>query len=480
MSTPSPILQPLPVIPCGVTPREAGGRPRIGLISPYMGSNLGDTAILESTMAQLKGLFPAARFLLIVLDCARASYIHGVDSFPLAAVSRGTYVQSAAPSPGRPVLSAETPRPCSSRAFCVMKGAMSHVPFFLGAARRVRDRFRTIGREARHILDARGVVLRLDALVVAGGGQLDDEAGGPFSHPYALFKWVSLARKHGVPVFFAGVGIDDLRHPLSNWFLRRVLSKAQRVSLRDPGSAGILRSMGVRRELLLCPDMAFGLRLVPDGAAPLPVSTRPTVGLSPIAFGHPSRWPTVKTEIFQRYWHQFKAFAASLLAEGLSLKFFVTDDADYLLVEALREELTLMAPDPERLQFLPFMRLPQLAATLQSCDAVVASRLHGVLLSHICRVPVLAVSYRRKVSVYMESMEQEKFCLDLETFTAPAGVEALRGLLAQRHETAAALRRTCEEKFRGVTGEFSHIGADMARKMESTLPTSVRQGGVRI
>jgi polysaccharide pyruvyl transferase WcaK-like protein len=344
------------------------------------------------------------------------------------------------------------------------------MPFVLGAARRAKLRLRTIGLEASHILGARGVVLDLDALVVAGGGQLDDESGGPFSHPYALFKWVSLARRYRVPVFFAGVGIDDLRHPLSNWFLRRVLSKAQRVSLRDAGSARLLSSLGVRRGLLLCPDLAFGLSLVRERAAPLPISSRPTIGLSPIAFGHPTRWPTVKTEIFERYWQQFKTFAASLLAAGLSLNVFATDDADYLLVEALREELMPLAREAERLRFLPLLRLPQLAATLQSCDAVVASRLHGVVLSHICRVPVLAVSYRRKVSVYMESMAQEGFCLDLETFTAPVAVQALRQLLSKRHEAASALGRTCAERFRGVREEFAHIGADIAQSWSDRYP----------
>jgi hypothetical protein len=95
MSYPAPTFQPLPVSPRGVrpegSPREAKGRPRIGLLSPYTGSNLGDAAIIESARTHLLRLFPDAGMLLIVLNCGRASRAHGLDSFPLTAVPRAFY-----------------------------------------------------------------------------------------------------------------------------------------------------------------------------------------------------------------------------------------------------------------------------------------------------------------------------------------------------------------------------------------------------
>ena len=43
-------------------------------------------------------------------------------------------------------------------------------------------------------------------LVVAGGGQLDEEWGGSWGHPYALMKWAVLARVAGAVDSFSKCG----------------------------------------------------------------------------------------------------------------------------------------------------------------------------------------------------------------------------------------------------------------------------------
>ena len=50
---------------------------------------------------------------------------------------------------------------------------------------------------------------------------------------------------------------------------------------------------------------------------------------------------------------------------------------------------------------------------LSSVDFVVASRLHGILISHMLCKPVLALSYDKKVDVYMREMGHARYCLDI-------------------------------------------------------------------
>ena len=47
-------------------------------------------------------------------------------------------------------------------------------------------------------------------------------------------------------------------------------------------------------------------------------------------------------------------------------------------------------------------------------DVMVASRLHGVLLSQLAGTPALALSYERKVDVQMEAVGQSSFCLNVD------------------------------------------------------------------
>jgi polysaccharide pyruvyl transferase WcaK-like protein len=316
-------------------------------------------------------------------------------------------------------------------------------------------------------MEARRIVKSLDCLVVVGGGQFDDEFGGPWAHPYSMLKWTWLAAKDGVPVSFIGTGVDRLRYPLSRLFLRGTLSRAQRVSLRDAGSLDMLRRVGVQRELICCPDLAFGLS--PPGGS-TPAALRPsspqrlTIGLSPIAYGLPGSWPTALLALSDRYWREWESFAVSLLDSGHAVSLFCTDDADLRLARRLYDRLKVMPNVDGRVQLLPGLSLPQLLSGLKTFDAVVASRLHGCLLSHLCGTPALAISYRRKVAVHMADMGQERFSLDFENFTAVEARRFLFDLLGDRVSLAASLRRACEVKRKAVEEEFAAVGKKLTSR----------------
>ncbi len=441
--------------------------PRIGLISPYWGTNLGDAAIIESARTHLIRLSPKAEVLLIVLDYEYASKLHGLEGFPLAAIPRPYYFSTWMLKPSEQTMPLPHTTGVASPRLdlrTVLKKTAGRIPLVLPVARRLRDSMQMIALESRHLLQARRVVRSLNALIIAGGGQFDDEYGGPWGHPYSMFKWITLARIAHVPVFFVGVGVDDLHHSLSGWFLRRILVQARRVSLRDAGSLEILRRLGIQRELISCPDLAFGMSTL-NGDTPFteaPAQSHLTIGLSPISFGLEGSWPTIHRDVFERYWHELRVFAASLLKANHSLKIFITDGGDTKLAKLLYDQLVSAGSNGGHVQLFPLLKLQELTNLLRSCDAVVASRLHGVLLSHISGVPVLAISYRRKVMVHMEDMGQERFCLNLETFTSFQAQESLSSILTEHGRIVSALRSRCIDKREAVEQEFAAISNELA------------------
>ena len=73
-------------------PREAeqkalGPGPRIALVTPYTGGNLGDAAIQDAMIANLRQRMPGAQFFGITLSCDNFLKQHGVGAFPLLAAS---------------------------------------------------------------------------------------------------------------------------------------------------------------------------------------------------------------------------------------------------------------------------------------------------------------------------------------------------------------------------------------------------------
>jgi polysaccharide pyruvyl transferase WcaK-like protein len=461
--------------------RQAGRRPRIGLVSPYTGSNLGDAAIIEAARFQLSKLIQEVEFIFIVLDCKRVSELHGVESVPLAAVPLSFYFAPGGQGNAEVVTASARPESGPTavhmRVRSLFKSIAGRVPLALPVARWARKAYALAAIEIRHLIQVRSVVRGLDGLIVAGGGQFDDEYGGPWGHPYSMFKWVRLARAGRVPVFFIGVGVCEIRRRLTRFFLRHTLERVRRVSLRDAGSLNILEGLHIKRELLSCPDLAFGLPFFsrPPKSARATPSEIPTIGLSPIVFGRPKIWPTENASVFDRYFDELKALAAALVETNHIIKVFATDDADYRLARKLYATVGASIKAKDRLELLPPLKLHEVLAALQNFDAVVASRLHGVILSHVRAVPVVAISYHRKVRVHMEDVRHERFCLDIHSFTASEAQRSLQALMANRDVLADELQRFCMDRFRSLEAEFGIVGGELA-SMRKALPGQVMMG----
>jgi hypothetical protein len=72
--------------------REAGQEvlepcPQVALLTPYTGGNLGEAAIQDAMIANLRWRMPNAQFLGITLNCHNFLKQHGVGAFPLLADS---------------------------------------------------------------------------------------------------------------------------------------------------------------------------------------------------------------------------------------------------------------------------------------------------------------------------------------------------------------------------------------------------------
>ena len=180
-------------------------RPRIALLTPYNGGNLGDAAIQDAVIANLRLRLPEARFSGISLNCENFVESYGVGAFPLCVTERPFYTMScgrAAAKQNEESSPAEDRDPCAGR----IKGTLKKMPRWLQLLKKSRRTALIIPREILHFARGYRFLRSQDLLIVSGGGQLDEEWGGPWGHPFALFKWALLARTARVPCAFVSVG----------------------------------------------------------------------------------------------------------------------------------------------------------------------------------------------------------------------------------------------------------------------------------
>ena len=101
---------------------------------------------------------------------------------------------------------------------------------------------RRVYQELRHCAGAYRFLRTEDLLIVSGGGQLDEEWGGPWGHPFTLFKWAVLARIAHVPFAIASVGACKLTSKTSRFFVSVALRMAQIPVLSRPGKQNHCRA----------------------------------------------------------------------------------------------------------------------------------------------------------------------------------------------------------------------------------------------
>jgi polysaccharide pyruvyl transferase WcaK-like protein len=416
---------------------------KVALLTPYDGGNLGDAAIQDALIGNLRKYDPQVQLCGITLHPENTAARHHIPCYPLAAISR-PYYHAKKNSAIAPNNWDTTRRP----------GRSAEAPTFLERTRRVvRDLLFRIGlkplvrfaQECVHIHRSYRLLRTVDTLVVAGGGQLDDEWGGSWAHPYALMKWTFLSRVAGASVIFLSVGgcRTDLR--FTRLFLRIALSLACYRSYRDEGSRQLACSITPAADGAVIPDLAFSLSCIALSSTATTDSTGLRVGVSPIAYARPGMWPTEDPAQYERYMTELASFVAALLRRGIVVSLFSSSSPDDQTFDDLRTRVDpcLASEARARLLFGNVTTVPGLLALLHSLDFVVASRLHGLILSFLAGKPSIALSYDRKVETLMTDVGLKTYCLDIRSFTNENLLATFLRLHADAAPVKSKLTATC-------------------------------------
>ena len=417
-----------------------GAAGRVALISPYGGGNLGDAAILESAIHAVRRRRPGAEIVGLTLNPRVVEERHGIPGFPCAGLRLPSY--GAADD--------AAPRPDDS-------GPLARLVTALPPLRKARTLGRKLGGELSHRRRARAFLAGFSEVVVAGGGQLDELWGGPFGHPYALWKWGQLAREVGARYLILSVGVGTLRSRLGQLFARRALALAESSSFRDPGSLQLAAFADVSRAQVV-PDLAYAVPIQRPVEAPL-AGRRPVLAISPLAYGDPRVWPEKDAEHYRQHLESMASLCRRMLALGWEIVFVSSDSPD---VVTARDVLALMEPlllpeERARLSAPDTRTLPALVRALVPADVVVAARLHGVIISHVLGKPVLALSYERKVTSLMNGMEQQSLCLPIRNLDSEVATAKVLGILERREAWAAEVRTRVAAYRQQVEAQYDRL-----------------------
>lgn len=447
---------------------------RLALLTPYGGSNLGDGAIQTAIIEGLRRHFPNTELTKITLNPEKTSRLHNIPAFPITGLyvsfysetlfkpTDGLFVKFARQSKQKKEVQETQKQESTQSGSKEQKNFWSRLKktpilgSFLEYLLKITRKFFIITHEIHHLIISYKFVKRTDAIIVSGGGQLDELWGGAWGHPYALFRWAILSKLAGKKFIVTSVGVGELNTKLGRFFTRSALALACYRSYRDVDSKNLLKSWQFTSSDPCVPDLALGLMPHKCKTKKIPENKKLIVGISPIAFGHESSWPTPLGEVYKRYVSTLISFISENLLNKFQLVFFTSSGTDRQVVNEILQNLpnktfssALIAPEIDNLS--------KLLDVVSEVDVVIASRLHSVIISHILRKPVLAISFDRKVDTHMQDIGQNEYILDIHTFSQTELLDKFNSLISNTEKIKSILAENIIESENLIREQYNKL-----------------------
>ena len=439
---------------CATLVRALRQSSRIGLLGHCGTGNLGDDATVASVLQEIRCRWPEAQLVGLSMDPEDSARRHGIPCFPMR--------QSVFPFE-REWSSASHPVNRRKSAYKLKAALKKSGPLFRVARAIISA---TIVRPAQLIREtiflSRSLLLvcELDLIVICGGGQLLDW-GGPWAFPYTLFKWIILAKCAGVKCIFLNSGAGPLDASLSRWFVKRTLSLADYISLRDRASGDLLRKIGFQGKVNIVADSVWRLQL-PDALARERAGPREqlVIGIAPMAFGDSSRHWVDDNLAYRRLIDSLAEFGGRMLQRGHRLKLFSSDIwFDSQALADLEAAIPRYFPHltPGQVTREPIACTDDLLAALSRVDCYVTCRFHGVIFASLLNVPALALAPHPKVTTLMNDMGLSEYCMDITKSDADSLTAGFDRLVANVDGVKARISSHVEQCQSLLTLQFDDL-----------------------
>jgi len=405
----------------------------IAVFGHYGHRNMGDEAIIEAVIQNLRARWPGVRISGFSMDADDTARRYGIPAYRIRQAPR------TAPAPVAGAAAAEPAAPGGERA-----GGMRAYLKRIGPLRRLVHAGRFVfglpgllWREALFLRDSYRVARGIDCFIVAGSNQFLDNFGGVWGFPYTLFKWTLIARAVGARVVFVSVGAGPIDSLWSRVMVRATLLLADYVSFRDAGSRALMEWFGSGKRWRVYPDLAQSLefqRTPPPNAA-----ARPVVGINPMPVYDKRSWCAPDDARYERYVRELARFASRLLRERYPVFLFATQPSDEPVIDDVIARLDRDVPAPDRKP--TSATVADTMAVIGAADIVVPTRYHGSVLSLHARRQVLGVCYYRKTREVLAAMGQGDCAIDIDDIDADELWRRFQTMVARRAAAIQELER---------------------------------------
>lgn len=454
-------------------------RIRIGVFGHYGNKNLGDEAIIEAVIKNLRQKIPGCDIVCLSINPFDSRDRYQVESFPIR--YRRDFFEDISPArPSSPSEVKDDSQPLPVKPVPGLKQRLKSLPVLghlLKCTAGTIDAVKSLRQEVAFLGQCRAYLNDIDLLLITGSNQFLDNFGGPWGFPYTLFKWTILAKTANTNVAFISIGAGPLSNRLSYWFIKNAINRASYLSYRDEGSRALIASR-IDHDALVYPDIAHSLQAPrnekgndrPDGVIKIAVNPMPV---------YDSRyWYHADDNKFISYVDKLSELCAAILNDGHALELFSTQSKDENVIDDVVDRLRLKPQYTDwsnRIDVAKSKQVNELMQVLDRSDLVIATRFHATVLPLQLGKPVLGICYYRKAVEQLKDVGLGDYFVDIDDFDVDTLIGKYRALLNIRLEKAVEIDRHMNRYVESLDDQYQTIadlisGSNSKARKKNALP----------
>lgn len=248
---------------------------------------------------------------------------------------------------------------------------------------------------------------KLDVLLIGGGGLLMDL----YKRDAPLYATLGILGHYaGCKIIIYGVGAGPIRTKIGAFFIKLLLKKADKISVRDESSKALLQSLRVNKDIEVIGDPALFL------AVPHKKEHRDSlrkIAVTAVPYYSSKYWPTSDQEKYARYISGMAKNLDALIHEkGVEITFFSTKYPQD--VQVTKDIAALMQYKDEVVIVEKNLYPYDILSLCTSHDLVIGTRLHSLILGVAAKTPVIGVGYHPKVQHFLAAIHQLDRYIEIE------------------------------------------------------------------
>ena len=387
---------------------------RVGLLGHYGQNNLGDEAIIWSTIQNLRERIPDIELVGLSMNPEDTCRRFGIEAHPVR------YIKTNLSGSNRQQGKSDPPEENESSLIRVLRHSVTNrikkmVPkktkmsvngflYLLG----------NLAAELQFIKNSRDLLKTLDALIICGSGQIEDFSG-PWRYPYTILKWVFLAKSADKKVLVVSVGAGPPSRKLSYWMYKKALSRADYLSYRDLWSKQVLESHISGLNGKVFPDLANSLKTKSVNGHK---KGNKIVAINPMPAFNSTLMKGAGNLVFENYVNNIAILANHALKRGFKVILFNSHPADLTVIEKVSKQVRCLTNDNlEKLAIKRSDTVQDLVNTISEADLILPTRFHATMLPLLLGRPVLGLCYHDKSKALLDEVGLGDYYVDIYSFT---------------------------------------------------------------